>query len=203
MKVMTVPLAKFRCGRIVTTPNALSRLTQGEILIGIQRHQAGDWGDLYEHERHANNQALVEETRIWSAYHSTRGIKFWIITEADRSETTILLADDTSAKASVALWRRKVASFEREKSGSVQTNVSAVGQNGSATKIPDHRTLKVEEDGDFFQKKIKPKIRLKGYWLERAGFKPGNQVNVKCVAPGILELRAREDFDRSEIVNPF
>lgn len=54
------------------------------------------------------------------------------------------------------------------------------------------RTLKIEEDGDFWKGKIKPKIRLKGYWLEQAGFKPGSHVSVKSLAPGIIELRSHE-----------
>jgi len=88
-------IAKFRCGKIVTTPNALSRLTQQEdMLFGIQRHQAGDWGDVDEHDRQANEQALIEHTRLWSVHHAATGTKFWIITEADRSVTTILLPED-------------------------------------------------------------------------------------------------------------
>lgn len=89
-----VPIAKFRLGKIVTAPNALSQLTQGDILFGIQRHQAGDWGDLSEHERKANDHAIVERRRIWSVYHTGQDVKFWIITEADRSATTVLLPDD-------------------------------------------------------------------------------------------------------------
>jgi hypothetical protein len=50
--------------------------------------------------------------------------------------------------------------------------------------------LKIEADGDFFKGTIKPKIRIMGRWLERAGFSPGNRVEVKCLAPGIIELRA-------------
>ena len=50
------------------------------------------------------------------------------------------------------------------------------------------RTLQIEEEGDRWKGKIKPMIRLKGYWLERAGFKPGHRVSVKCVAPGVIEL---------------
>ena len=65
------------------------------------------------------------------------------------------------------------------------------------------RTLKIEEDGDFWKGGIKPKIRIKGRWLERAGFKPGNHVNVKCIAPGVIELHSHQDFARSGIVNPF
>lgn len=51
------------------------------------------------------------------------------------------------------------------------------------------RTLKIEEDGDKWNG-IKPKIRLRGKWLERAGFRPGNRVSVKCVAEGVMELRS-------------
>jgi hypothetical protein len=54
------------------------------------------------------------------------------------------------------------------------------------------RTLKIEEDGDHWKGRVKPKIRLRGNWLERAGFKPGHRVSVKCVAPGILELRTQD-----------
>jgi len=51
------------------------------------------------------------------------------------------------------------------------------------------RSLKIEATGDFFKGHVKPKIRLTGNWLERAGFAPGHRVQVNCVAPGIMELR--------------
>lgn len=54
------------------------------------------------------------------------------------------------------------------------------------------RTLKIEADGDGWKGLVKPKIRLTGRWLERAGFPPGHRVHVRCVAPGIIELRNRE-----------
>ena len=54
------------------------------------------------------------------------------------------------------------------------------------------RTLKIEADGDPWNGGIKPKIRLKGIWLERAGFKPGHRVCVKSIAPGVIELRSNE-----------
>jgi hypothetical protein len=94
MTTTTLPIAKFRLGKIVSTPNALDRLTQGDILIGIQRHQAGDWGDVSEHDRTANERALVEGTRLWSVYHTESGVKFWLITEADRSATSVLMPED-------------------------------------------------------------------------------------------------------------
>jgi hypothetical protein len=54
---------------------------------------------------------------------------------------------------------------------------------------PPVRLLKIESDGDAWRGILKPKIRLTGRWLERAGFKPGEQVQVICVAPGMIELR--------------
>ena len=92
--VAKVPIAKFRLGKILTTPGALLQLNQDEILLGIQRHQAGDWGDLSEQERNANDRALVERTRIWSTYNTGEGVRFYVITEADRSATTVLLPDE-------------------------------------------------------------------------------------------------------------
>lgn len=54
---------------------------------------------------------------------------------------------------------------------------------------PAARVLKIEADGDRW-KGIKPKIRLIGRWLERAGFRPGHRVHITFVAPGIIELRS-------------
>lgn len=86
--------AKFRAGRLMTTPNALARLTQDEIFTAISRHIAGDWGDVDEHDRHENELSLREGFRLWSIYRSTKGEKFWVITEADRSYTTVLMPED-------------------------------------------------------------------------------------------------------------
>jgi hypothetical protein len=88
------PIAKFRLGKIVSTPNALDRLTQEDILMGIQRHQAGDWGNVDTYGHAANERALIEGTRLWSVYHAGNGVKFWLITEADRSATSVLMPED-------------------------------------------------------------------------------------------------------------
>ena len=63
------------------------------------------------------------------------------------------------------------------------------------------RTLKIEEDGDRYDGGIKPKIRLRGNWLERAGFKPGTRVAVTCVAHGIIKLQSfdQEPMQREAI----
>lgn len=52
------------------------------------------------------------------------------------------------------------------------------------------RRLKIEAEGDFWKGLTKPKIRLIGRWLERAGFRPGHHVHVACMAPGVIELRS-------------
>ena len=59
---------------------------------------------------------------------------------------------------------------------------------------PAVRQLKIEAEGDFWKGLMKPKIRLMGRWLERAGFKPGSRVHVTCVAPGVIELRSPGDM---------
>ena len=94
MSASAYPIAKFRLGHIVSTPNALSQLTQEDILIGIKRHQAGDWGDVSQHDRQSNEQALIKGTRLWSVYHAVSGTRFWLITEAGRRSTTVLLPED-------------------------------------------------------------------------------------------------------------
>ncbi len=54
------------------------------------------------------------------------------------------------------------------------------------------RSLKIEATGDFWRRKIKPRIRLTGYWLERAGLKPGHRVQIRLVEPGILTVSLDE-----------
>jgi len=89
-----IPTARFRLGRIVSTPNLLSRVPNEDILRGIGRHQAGDWGDVSDADRQENELSLKEGFRLLSAYQAANGTKFWIITEADRSATTVLLPED-------------------------------------------------------------------------------------------------------------
>ena len=72
--------------------------------------------------------------------------------------------------------------------------------NSPERTVPDApvRKLKIEVDGDFWKGLRKPKIRLVGRWLERAGFSPGKHVHVKCVAPGVIELRSSDASDLKE-----
>ena len=94
MSAQSFPIAKLRLGHIVATPNALLRLTNEDILMSIQRHQAGDWGDVCDEDRQENELSLKQGFRLLSVYHAANGTKFWIITEADRSSTTVLLPED-------------------------------------------------------------------------------------------------------------
>ena len=94
MSAPDFPIAVLRLGRIVATPNALQSLTHEDILLGIRRHRAGDWGNLSDDNRASNDQSLLDGSRIVSAYNAGNGTRFWIITEADRSVTTVLLPED-------------------------------------------------------------------------------------------------------------
>jgi hypothetical protein len=58
------------------------------------RHVSGDWGDLNESDRQENELSVREGFRILSAYRMSDGTRFWIITEADRSVTTVLLPEE-------------------------------------------------------------------------------------------------------------
>ena len=85
---------KFTLGQIVSTSNALSQIPVEEILSALSRHVRGDWGNLEAEDWQANERALALGGRLFSSYHSRQKVKFWIITESDRSVTTALLPED-------------------------------------------------------------------------------------------------------------
>lgn len=87
-------MSRFPLGQTVITSNAQSQLHPEDVLPALRRHAAGDWGDVDEHDHKENELALKEGFRLLSVYHDRNDIKFWIITEADRSATTILLPED-------------------------------------------------------------------------------------------------------------
>jgi hypothetical protein len=88
--------ARFQLGQMVATPGALDALAEaGQAAFGfIQRHQSGDWGDLSEEDKRENEFSVDKYLRIFSAYHTSKGEKLWVITEADRSVTTLLLPSE-------------------------------------------------------------------------------------------------------------
>ena len=85
---------KFPLGQTVATRNALAQLLPEDILIALRRHHSGDWGDVDEEDWQENETALREDFRLFSVYHTTQDVKFWVITEHDRSVTTVLLPED-------------------------------------------------------------------------------------------------------------
>ncbi|HYU44858.1 MAG TPA: hypothetical protein VEK84_01615 [Terriglobales bacterium] len=87
----TIPL--FPAGQIVATPGALTLLEQANKspLEFLSRHFRGDWGDLCQDDRAENELSLKYGFRLMSSYQVTDTEKLWIITEADRSVTTLLL----------------------------------------------------------------------------------------------------------------
>jgi hypothetical protein len=84
---------RFPLGQTVATPGALEALKQAgqDAAALLARHQSGDWGDLDEADKRENEVSLEKGFRLLSAYTLTTGVKVWIITERDRSATTILL----------------------------------------------------------------------------------------------------------------
>ena len=86
--------ARFRLGKLVSTPGALERVSNGEMLAALGRHAAGDWGNVCSEDAGANEDAVNERARLLSSYTTGGGVRFWIITEADRSLTTVLLPEE-------------------------------------------------------------------------------------------------------------
>lgn len=86
--------ARFPLGGTYATPGALAALTIAEIHSALARHQKGDWGDVCTADREDNEVSVREGFRILSVYRSDRGGTFWVITEADRSSTAILLPEE-------------------------------------------------------------------------------------------------------------
>jgi hypothetical protein len=90
------PGALFPVGRLYATPRALEALAYaGQVPEHfLRRHVSGDWGELAEDDRRANVRALETGGRIFSRYTTVLGERLWIITEADRSATTILRPEE-------------------------------------------------------------------------------------------------------------
>ena len=86
----------FALGRLVATPGALAVLeVNGKGCTEyLERHIHGDWGDLCEDDQQANTEAVADDLRVLSAYRLPTGQKLWVITEWDRSATTVLLPEE-------------------------------------------------------------------------------------------------------------
>ena len=87
----------FTLGIISATPGALDALEQAKqspAEFVERRHQRGDWGEISDEDKAANEEALLCGARLLSAYTLRSGVKLWVITEADRSSTTLLLPSE-------------------------------------------------------------------------------------------------------------
>jgi hypothetical protein len=93
--------AKVSPGQVVCTPGVLETFDRTDLILSLSRHLRGDWGDIAEADKIANDDVLLSGGRLFSAYwiNNTaafwiKGEKLWIITEADRSATTLLLPSE-------------------------------------------------------------------------------------------------------------
>ena len=86
-------IVRIPLGQVAITANASLRLTTEEVLTALRRHASRDWGDLCPEDTLANDTALRQGGRLFSAYGHGQH-RFWVITEADRSVTTVLLPED-------------------------------------------------------------------------------------------------------------
>ncbi len=86
---------KFEMGKIVITSNAYYMLNIWFVSWIIKyRYSRGDWGNIPESDWRENDKSLTNGGRLLASYTDVNGVKFWIITEADRSYTTVLLPED-------------------------------------------------------------------------------------------------------------
>ena len=90
------PRPLFNLGQVVSTPGAIQTMQDAGQDPGklLHRHVTGDWGDLGEEDKQENDFSVDKSLRIFSAYELANGEKVWLITEADRSSTTIFLPEE-------------------------------------------------------------------------------------------------------------
>jgi hypothetical protein len=85
---------RFPLGQTVMTKGIAAQIPEAEVYEALRRHQCGDWGQVCQDDWNENEHAVKEGFRLLSVYTSREGVKFWIITEWDRSVTTVLLPDE-------------------------------------------------------------------------------------------------------------
>jgi hypothetical protein len=104
---MVTTMAKFQLGQVVATPGALDAIDPLTVALLLRRHSEGDWGDIDPEDAQLNNEAIASEIndthgatdedhrdRVMSVYKVGQTIKIWVITEYDRSVTTLLLPSE-------------------------------------------------------------------------------------------------------------
>lgn len=96
MSSTTQSTGLFPLGRTFATPGAIDALSASRQLPDefLRRHQTGDWGEVCEADKRENEFSIANGLRILSAYRTSEDVKLWVITEADRSVTTLLLPSE-------------------------------------------------------------------------------------------------------------
>ena len=94
--IMAIKPKRFPMGRLLATPGALAAVEDaGQIPVEfLLRHARGDWGEVNSGDWVLNDESLESGDRVLSAYRTAKGVRIWIITEAGRQATTILLPDE-------------------------------------------------------------------------------------------------------------
>jgi hypothetical protein len=85
---------RFSLGKVIATPGALARIPPQEMISALRRHERGDWGLLESEDRAQNELALQRGSTLVSIFCAENGTRFYIITEWDRSRTTVLLPEE-------------------------------------------------------------------------------------------------------------
>jgi len=85
---------RFALGDLFCTPGVQQAIPSQELSVALKRHLSGDWGELGPEDKQANDRSLEVGARLLSSYRSASGKKFWIITEANRSSTTLLFPEE-------------------------------------------------------------------------------------------------------------
>lgn len=84
----------FELGQVVATSGVIDTIAAADVAVALKRYHTGDWGDVPAADARANQRALKHKERLMGVYYDSNHTKFWIITEWDRSVTTILLPDE-------------------------------------------------------------------------------------------------------------
>ncbi|MES2595781.1 MAG: hypothetical protein V4662_10620 [Verrucomicrobiota bacterium] len=94
MFILHPQVARVPLGQLFATPGVLAEVSATDISSALARHAMADWGELDQEDIDENNRALQHGSRLFSSYHSSTRVKFWIITEWDRSVTTVLMPSE-------------------------------------------------------------------------------------------------------------
>ncbi len=84
----------FYLGQMLITRGANAAIEDKDIFTALHRHSHSDWGNVCEEDWAQNDWSLANQARLLSSYESSDGVPFWVITEADRSATTVLLPEE-------------------------------------------------------------------------------------------------------------